>query len=84
MFSKRHYENLPKEYLDILPCFVCPAYIAFHDACPSAKSVLSLVLADLLAGRLVIALTPEFFLSFSGLGGMIPQNVTAGIVQVSR
>ncbi|KAN0118410.1 hypothetical protein V8E52_005140 [Russula decolorans] len=37
MFSKRHYENLPKEFLDILPCFVCPAYIAFHGACTSAK-----------------------------------------------
>lgn len=37
MFSKRHYDNLPREYLNMLPCFVCPAYIAFHGACTGAK-----------------------------------------------
>jgi len=37
MFSNRHCKNLPKEYLDILPCFVCPAYIALHGACEKAN-----------------------------------------------
>ncbi|KAI0274308.1 hypothetical protein BGY98DRAFT_1099095 [Russula aff. rugulosa BPL654] len=37
MFSKQHCLNLPKEYLDMIPCFVCPAYIAFHGRCTKAR-----------------------------------------------
>ena len=40
-FSNRHCSNLLLELQAVLPSFTCPAFVAMHDSCRSAKYVSS-------------------------------------------
>ena len=35
MFSNRHCKNLPMQYQELVPNFVCPAFVAFNSNCRS-------------------------------------------------
>ena len=43
-FSNRHCSNLPQELHALLPSFACPAFVAMHGSCKSAKYVCSPVM----------------------------------------
>lgn len=60
-FSNRHCTNLPQELQELLPSFTCPAFVAMHGLCRSAKYVSSPVITKKKNGG---NLTGLFFWTF--------------------
>ena len=86
-FSNRHCANLPPELQEVLPSFTCPAFVAMHESCRSAKYVSSppppVTIPRLRSDRLFLRVPPHTH-THSGMGDMTLQKGIARVVRATR